>query len=66
MKVLSRAVDNRINSTNLYVEISFGEYLSFARDIISNNDLQRNALRRLKLYILCSRMILSKDVLCHR
>ena len=48
MKVLSRAVDNRINSTNLYVEISFGEYLSFARDIISNNDLQRKRVKTSK------------------
>lgn len=48
VKVLSRAVDNRINSTNLYVEISFGEYLSFARDIISNNDLQRKRVKTSK------------------
>lgn len=45
---MSRAVDKRINSTNLYVEITFGEYLSFARDIINNNDLQRKRVRTSK------------------
>ena len=45
---MSRAVDHRINSTNLYVEISFGEYLAFAKSIISNNDLQRKRVKTSK------------------
>ena len=56
MKVLSRIFDNRINSTNLYIEISFGEYLSFAKEIIGNNDLQRKRVKNLKQYILCLKM----------
>ena len=48
MKVLSRIFDNRINSTNLYIEISFGEYLSFAEEIIGNNDLQRKRVKKSK------------------
>lgn len=48
VKIMSKAVDKRINSTNLYVEISFGEYLSFARDIINNNDLQRKRVKTSK------------------
>ena len=48
MKIMSKAVDKRINSTNLYVEIFFGEYLSFARDIINNNDLQRKRVKTSK------------------
>lgn len=48
MKIMSKAVDKRINSTNLYVEIPFGEYLSFARDIIDNNDLQRKRVKSSK------------------
>lgn len=45
---MSRAIDNRINSINLYLEISFQEYLSFARDIIHNNDLQRKRIKTSK------------------
>lgn len=48
MKILSRAYDKRINSANLYIEILFEEYLSFARDIIENNDLQRKKIKSSK------------------
>ena len=48
MKVLSSIQDNRINSLNVYVETTFGEYLSFASNIISNNGLQRKRVRTSK------------------
>lgn len=45
---MSRAADHRINSTNLYVETTFGNYLSFAKDIIANNSFQRKRVRSSK------------------
>lgn len=48
MVVMSKIFDNRINSCNLYVETTFGEYLGFARDIIKNNELQRKRVRASK------------------
>ena len=45
---MSRIFDSRINSTNLYVETTFGKYLEFARAIIKNNDLQRKRVRTSK------------------
>lgn len=48
MQIMSRIFDNRINSTNLYVETTFGEYLEFARSIIKNNDLQRKRVKTSK------------------
>ena len=48
MKIMSRVYDSRINSSNLYVETTFGSYLSFAQEIISNNDLQRKRVRTSK------------------
>lgn len=48
MKVMSKIQDHRINSLNLYVETTFREYLSFAPQIIANNDLQRKRVRTSK------------------
>ncbi len=48
MQILTRVEDKRINSTNLYVEVSFEEYLSFAQKIIQNNNLQRKRVRTSK------------------
>ena len=48
MIVMSKIFDNRINSCNLYVETTFGEYLRFAKDIIKNNELQRKRVRASK------------------
>ena len=48
MQVVSRIFDNRINSANLYVETTFGDYLSFAKEIISNNGLQRKRVKASK------------------
>ena len=48
MKVLSQVMDQRINCQNLFVEATFGEYLSFAKKIKSNNDLQRKRVRTSK------------------
>lgn len=48
MQIMSRIFDSRINSTNLYVETTFGKYLEFARAIIKNNDLQRKRVRTSK------------------
>lgn len=45
---MSRIFDKRINSWNLYVETTFGTYLSFAKNIISNNGLQRKRVKTSK------------------
>lgn len=47
-EIMSRIYDHRINSENLYMEITFGEYLSFADKIIKNNDLQRKRVKTSK------------------
>lgn len=48
MKIMSPIYDQRINSWNLYVESSFGEYLKFAKKIIDNNELQRKRVKTSK------------------
>lgn len=48
MKILSKVFDRRINCTNLYIEISFREYLSFAQNILKNNELQRKRVKTSK------------------
>lgn len=48
MEIMSRIKDHRINSINLYVETTFGEYLSFADQIIKNNELQRKRVKTSK------------------
>lgn len=48
MDVISNIFDRRINSWNLYVESSFGEYLEFANQIIKNNELQRKRVKTSK------------------
>ena len=48
MEIMSRIYDHRINSMNLYVETTFGEYLSFADKIIKNNELQRKRVKTSK------------------
>jgi len=48
MKIMSKIYDNRINSWNFYIETTFGEYLEFASEIVSNNDLQRKRVRASK------------------
>lgn len=48
MKIMSKIYDQRINSWNLYVESSFGEYLKFAKKIIENNELQRKRVKTSK------------------
>lgn len=45
---MSTIKDYRINSTNIYVETSFGEYLQYAKDLIKNNDLQRKRVKTSK------------------
>ena len=46
MRILSKIHDNRINCTNILVETTIGEYLSFAESIIKNNELQRKRVQR--------------------
>ncbi|WP_458408259.1 hypothetical protein [Anaerotignum sp.] len=45
---MSKVFDNRISSSNIYVETTFREYLGFAKKIISNNDLQRKRVKTSK------------------
>ncbi len=48
MELMSKICDNRINSWNLYVDATFGEYLEFANMIINNNEFQRKRVRTSK------------------
>jgi len=48
MKVLSSAKDNRIGSINVYAEMTFGEYLELAPNIIKNNQFQRKRVKTSK------------------
>ena len=48
MRKMSEIYDKRIDSWNLYMESSYGEYLKFARKIINNNELQRKRLKTSK------------------
>lgn len=48
MRILSKIEDKRINSWNVFVEITIGDYLSFAVDILKNNDMQRKKVRSSK------------------
>ena len=48
MKIISRIEDRRISSTNIFVEITYKDYLSFSKKIIDNNDLQRKRVKSSK------------------
>lgn len=48
MSVLSKIEDRRIGSWNIFIEITIGEYLNFATDILSNNDMQRKKVKSSK------------------
>lgn len=48
MNILSRIEDKRINSWNIFVEITIGDYLGFAVDILKNNDMQRKKVKSSK------------------
>lgn len=41
IKVLTESFDKRINTRNIFVEMSYGEYLSISSEILSNNPYQR-------------------------
>lgn len=48
MKILASNEDKRINSTNILIESTIGEYLALAENILKNNDLQRRRVRTSK------------------
>ncbi|MCI9019148.1 MAG: hypothetical protein HFH32_00030 [Eubacterium sp.] len=48
MEILSRIEDKRINSWNIFVVITIGDYLNFAEDILENNDMQRKKIKSSK------------------
>lgn len=48
MEVKSVIHDERIKSNNLFVETTVGEYLSFAKAILKNNELQRKRVKTSK------------------
>ncbi|RVU00280.1 hypothetical protein EOD41_12410 [Mucilaginibacter limnophilus] len=58
MKIRSILYDQRITAYNALVEISIGEYLSFAEDIIDKNEFQRKRVIRSKI-----KEILQEDLL---
>ncbi|RYE40240.1 MAG: hypothetical protein EOP48_24910, partial [Sphingobacteriales bacterium] len=41
MKVISFIPDRRIEATNVLIELTISEYLTFAREILDNNEYQR-------------------------
>lgn len=41
MKVISFIPDRRIEATNVLIELTIAEYLTFAKDILNNNEYQR-------------------------
>jgi hypothetical protein len=45
MKFTSRLVDRKIMGVNLGVELTIGEYLSFAREILDKNEFQRRRVK---------------------
>lgn len=44
--MLSIIEDKRINSKNIFVDFTIGEYLNFADDILDNNSYQRKRVRK--------------------
>ena len=48
MEVFSSAEDHRINSINIYAEMTFKEYLELAPKIITNNQFQRRRVKTSK------------------
>lgn len=45
MKLLTTTFDKKIDAANRLIEISIGEYIEIAKDIIYNNDLQRKRVK---------------------
>ncbi len=45
IRVVSRIKDKRINAQNVLVEISVGEYMAIAREIIKKNEFQRKRVK---------------------
>ena len=60
MKILGKYTDKRIKSEIMLVEIKYGEYLSFAKEIIKNNPLQRKKVSNsISVYSLLKNDLLS-------
>lgn len=45
VQFFSQTIDEKINTPNYLIELTFKEYLGFARDIIANNKYQRKRVR---------------------
>lgn len=45
MEIKSRITDSRINAENIFIEMTYGEYLKMAKEIIENNPLQRRRVK---------------------
>jgi len=58
MKVRSILEDSRIHAYNVLVELTVGEYLGFAKDVIDSNDFQRKRVIKSKI-----KEILTEDLL---
>lgn len=48
MNIVSKIKDQRIDSSNYLIQLTIGEYLSFAGDLINNNELQRKRVKTSK------------------
>lgn len=58
MRAVSALKDDRINSMNFLVELTIGEYLAFAEDILSKNEYQRKRVSSSKTIY----SLLKKDI----
>ncbi len=45
MEILTKKYDARIKAWNILIEISLGEYYSLSKDILENNEFQRNRVK---------------------
>lgn len=45
VELFSQTIDKKINTSNYLIELTFKEYLGFAREIIANNKYQRKRVR---------------------
>ena len=48
MKVISRINDERINASNVLIEMSIGEYLALIETVVHKNEFQRKRVRSSK------------------
>jgi hypothetical protein len=63
--VKSILLDERIDALNALIEIKIGDYLSFAKNIIDNNEYQRRKVIKSKIKEIL-KLICKGTALCHQ